>query len=172
MNYIKTFILKNAKLLAVGLLALTLGSNECRAQGPDGRTFGFGLVLIDPLGATVKLWINPVNALTFDIGESDFGPTRLDADYLWHFDPFQSRIVRMYAGPGLALAFGNGNGIYGGREFDRGDNGVGIGVRVMFGLNVIPARTPLEIFFGIGPLIGLSPSGVGLDVALGIRFYP
>ena len=78
----------------------------------------------------------------------------------------------MYAGPGLALAFGNGYGLYGGREFDDAYNGVGIGVRVMFGLNVIPERTPLELFFGMDHFIGLSPSGVGLDIALGIRFYP
>jgi hypothetical protein len=171
MMFMKTFILKKTKLLAIGVVALTLGSTECQAQGPGGRTFGFGLVLIDPLGATVKIWINPVNAVTFDIGASDFGPTRLDADYLWHFDPFLSRVVKMYAAPGLALAFGNGNGPYGSREFDH-DNGVGVGVRVMFGLNVIPARTPLEMFFALGQLVGLSPSGVGLDVALGIRFYP
>ncbi len=167
----KTFISKKATFLVFGLFALTLGSTECRAQGPDGRSFGFGLVLFDPLGATVKVWTNPVNAFVFDIGASDFGPTRLDADYLWHFDAFQSRIVKLYAGPGLVLAFGNGNGPFGRREFD-GESNVGIAARVMFGLNIIPARTPLEIFFEMGPLIGLSPGGVGFDIAAGIRFYP
>jgi hypothetical protein len=88
---VKTFIPKNAQFLAVGLLTLMLGSSESRAQGPDGRSFGtsssdaFGLVAFDPLGATMQIWTNPVNTLTltFDIGESDFGPTRLDADYLF-----------------------------------------------------------------------------------------
>ena len=161
-----------SKFLVIAILALTFSATEGKAQGPGGRTFGFGLVLFDPLGATVKVWTNPVNAFVFDIGASDFGPTRLDADYLWHFDAFHSRVVKMYAGPGLALAFGSGNGIYGGREFYNGENGVGIAIRVMFGLNFIPERTPLEIFFEMGPLIGLSPSGVGFDVAAGIRFYP
>ena len=41
----KAFISKKLKFLAIGLLALTLGSSECKAQGPDGRTFGFGLVV-------------------------------------------------------------------------------------------------------------------------------
>jgi hypothetical protein len=45
MNTIKTFPLKKAKLLAALLVALTIGSNciagdACRAQGPDGRSFG------------------------------------------------------------------------------------------------------------------------------------
>jgi hypothetical protein len=103
MNYMRTFILKKTKIMAAGLLALMLGSAKCLAQGPGGKDLGFGLVLIDPLGATIKLWINPVNALIFDIGASDFGPTRLGADYVWHFDPFRSRIVKMYAGRGLLL---------------------------------------------------------------------
>jgi hypothetical protein len=173
----KTFPLMKAKLFAALLVTLTIGSNgiagdACRAQGPDGRSFGFGLVVFDPLGATIKIWTNPVNAFTFDIGESDFGPTRIDGDYLWHFDAFNSRAVKLFAGPGLCLAFGDGNGIYGGREFDNGDNSIGLAARVMFGVNFIPERTPLEIFFELGPIIGLSPSGVGLDLAAGIRFYP
>ncbi len=160
------------KLVAIGILILALGSTMSRAQSPGGKTFGFGLILVDPLGATVKIWTNPVNAFVFDIGASDFGPTRLDGDYLWHFDAFQSRVVKMYAGPGIALAFGDGIGPYGYREFGGPYNGVGLGIRVMFGLNIIPVKTPLELFFEMGPLIGLSPSGVGLDLALGIRFYP
>src|ERR1700733_11226598 len=97
----------NLKYLAIAILALTIGSTDCLAQGPGGKDLGFGLILIDPLGATVKIWTNPVNAFVFDIGGDDFGPIRLDGDYLWHFDPFRSRIVKMYAGPGLSLAFGN-----------------------------------------------------------------
>jgi hypothetical protein len=172
MNIIKKFIPKQqAKYLAAGILAMALCSTECLAQGPEGKSFGFGLIVGEPLGATVKLWLNPVNAFVFDIGGSDFGPTRLDGNYLWHFDPFHSRIAKLYAAPGIAIAFGNGNGPYGGREFDKG-NGVGLAVRVMFGLNVIPQRTPLEIFFELGPIIGLSPGGAGFDFAAGIRFYP
>lgn len=168
-QYLKTK--KNLKLLALALFALALGSTDCLAQGPGERAVGFGLILGDPFGATVKVWTNPVNAFVFDVGGDDFGPTRIDADYLWHFDAFRSRVVKMYAGPGLALAFGDGNGPYG-REFERDDNGVGLAARVMFGLNIIPVHTPLEIFFELGPIIGGSPIGIGLDVAAGIRFYP
>ncbi len=85
--------------------------------------------------------------------------------------PSTDRVVKLYAGPGLVLAFGEGNGPYGGREFD-GGNGVGIAVRGMFGVNVIPERTPLEMFLGMGPIIGFSPAGVDLDLAAGMRFYP
>ena len=42
----------------------------------------------------------------------------------------------------------------------------------MFGLNIIPKRTPLEFFLEVGPLIGLYPFGVAVDIAAGVRFYP
>src|SRR5438876_3312766 len=145
-----------------------------RAQGPEGRDFGFGLVLIEPLGGTIKYWTNPTNALVADIGASYFGATRLQVDYLWHFNPFNSTIVKMYAGPGLAIGFGNGHNGFFNRNEDRFETSTraAISVRAIFGLNVIPHRTPLEMFLELGPLIGISPSGVALDLGLGIRFYP
>jgi len=146
-----------------------------RAQGPEGKSFGFGIILGTPLGVTVKLWTASDQAFVADFGGSYFGPLRLQADYLWHFDAFHSSIVKMYAGPGLGLAFGNGDN----RFFDDhphpvdGPNQLGVGVRVMFGVNIIPRRTPVEIFAEIGPLIAFVPNtGVGVDGGVGIRFYP
>jgi hypothetical protein len=168
----KTLISTRAKLIAVALLALILGSTKCMAQDFGRKDFGLGLIVGDPLGLTIKYWTNNTNAFVIDFGESDFGPTRISADYLWHFDAFQSRVVKMYIGPGAVVAFGDGNGPYGGNEFNRDDKNEGIGVRAMLGLNFIPEHTPIEIFCEAGPLIGLSPTGFGIDVAAGIRFYP
>ncbi len=148
---------------------------SAQAQGPEGKDFGFGIILIQPLGGTIKYWTSPTNAFVADIGSSYFGALRLQFDYLWHFNPFHSYIVKMYAGPGLAIGFGAGREIFvnqHGDEFVTSDNSTGVGIRAIFGINVIPQRTPLEMFFELGPLIGISPTGVGLDLALGIRFYP
>ena len=132
--------------------------NAAKAQGPEGKSFGFGIILPDPLGVTVKAWTSPVNAVVADFGGYS-GSLRLQFDYLWHFDAFHSRIVEMYAGPGLGVAFNTDN--------------AGVGIRGIFGINVIPIATPVEIFFELGPLIELSPEvGASLDVAVGIRFYP
>ena len=91
-------------------LALSsVGAGRASAQGPEGKSFGFGLILGNILGGTVKGWVSPENALVADIGQSYFGSPRIQADYLWHFDAFHSRIVKMYAGPGLAIGFGNEN---------------------------------------------------------------
>jgi len=152
-------------------MAFFLSPSIAQAQGPEGKSFGFGILLGTPLGATVKLWTAPDQAFVGDIGASYFGPLRIQADYLWHFSPFHSYIVKMYAGPGLALAFGSSND----RFFDDEDNAshLGVGARVMFGINIIPERTPVEIFLEVGPMIAFVPAvGVGIDGGVGIRFYP
>ncbi len=147
------------------------------AQGPMGRSFGFGLILGDPTGGTVKFWLNRENAIDAYIGGDYFGGPRIGADYLWHFNAFNSGVVNMYAGPGIAFGFGEGRIIWF-REghdawFVREAGGTGVAVRAIIGINVVPRRTPLEIFLEAGPLIGVSPAfGVDVDFALGIRFYP
>jgi hypothetical protein len=161
---------------------LTFLASSLYAQRPAGD-FGFGLILGDPLGGTVKYWVNATNAIDADIGESYFGAPRIDVDYLWHFNSFNSRVVLLYGGIGGAVGFGSGYGYYG-VFYKRDDEGhpfyyrtynsdVGFGIRAIFGLNIVPKRTPLEFFIQAGPLIGILPAfGVGFDLALGVRFYP
>lgn len=155
-----------------------LVSSAAMAQGPKGKEFGFGIILGEPLGGTVKYWTSRENAIVGDIGKSYFGSPRIQVDYLWHFDAFNSSVVKMYAGPGLGLGLGReGYGIWHKRGKDyfyyREDGDLGIAVRAMFGLNVIPKRTPLEIFLEVGPNIGIAPGfGAAVDIAAGVRFYP
>lgn len=165
-------LLKKGISVIIVILILQQISDLARAQGPEGKEFGFGILLGDPLGVTVKLWTAHDQAFVADFGASYFGPLRLQGDYLWHFDAFHSYIVKMYAGPGLALGFGHSDD----RFFDDDDPNathVGVGMRVMFGINIIPQRTPIEIFLEVGPMIAFVPSiGVGVDAGAGIRFYP
>ncbi|MGA2297953.1 MAG: hypothetical protein ABSG15_10435 [FCB group bacterium] len=148
-----------------------------KSQGPRGKDFGFGLLLGDPLGLTIKYWTNQENALDAYLGESYFGATRIGADYLWHFDAFNSKVVKMYAGPGLTIGFGNGRYYFYNEDHDRfyyrSDEGTGFGGRVILGINIIPRRTPIEIILEAGVLVGISPAfGTAIDTGLGIRFYP
>lgn len=145
------------------------------AQSKSG-SFGFGLVLGEPVGGTVKLWTGPTTALVGEIGGSYFGSPRIQIDYTYHFDAFNSEVVKMYAGPGLALGFGRGRVIIYRQDPDRfyyrEAEEIGVGVRAIFGLNIIPRDTPIEMFLEAGPLIGISPGfGSVIDAALGIRFY-
>ena len=144
---------------------------------PGGKDFGFGIIVGDPTGGTLKFWTTRPNAFVIDIGASYFGSPRIGVDYLWHFNAFNSNIAHLYAGPGGVIGIGEGRGFWykekGGGFYVRERSEVGLGIRGVFGVNVIPERTPLEIFFEIGVLIGLVPGfGSAVDAALGIRFYP
>lgn len=163
------------KLCSLALVLFALAP-QVRAQGPEGKNFGFGLILGEPLGGTVKFWTSYENAFVGDIGASYFGSPRIQGDYLWHFDAFHSHIVKMYAGPGVALGFGEGHSVFFDREGDKfitTDSRFGFGVRAVFGINVEPVRTPLELFLEAGPLIAMVPDfAAAFDVGVGIRFYP
>jgi len=168
---------KVLKLIAPTALAIILTATSLFAQRPMGRNFGFGLILGDPVGATIKVWTAPDQAFTGMIAASYFGSPRIGGDYIWHFNAFNSDVVNMYAGPGLVLGIGRGAYyIYrnNGDVFYVRDDGVaGIAARVMLGINIVPRQTPIEIFLEAGPLIGISPGfGAAIDLGLGIRFYP
>jgi hypothetical protein len=144
------------------------------AQSPNGKNFGFGIVLGDPTGVTIKYWTQSTNAFVFDLGASYFGSPRIGVDYLWHFNAFNSSEVKLYAGPGAVLGIGEGDGFwYKDKEGFLHRDDSGIGVRGVFGINFIPRTTPLEIFVELGTLVGLAPDfGAAVDAALGFRFYP
>jgi hypothetical protein len=161
--------------LLPALIYILISSHILFAQSPDGKAWGFGIMAGDPVGFTAKYWTNTENAYVFDVGSSYFGSPRFDVDYLWHFDAFHSRVAELYAGPGAAIGFGNGHSFYyndSGVLVAESDN-TSLGVRGVFGLNVIPMNSPLEIFFEVGLLVGLSPNfGSAFDASLGLRFYP
>ncbi|HZV12394.1 MAG TPA: hypothetical protein VFA55_04205, partial [Candidatus Kapabacteria bacterium] len=157
-------------LLPVFVLAISGLYANSYAQRPQGRNFGFGIILFEPTGGTINYWVNNVNSIDADIGgESYFGNPRLDVDYLWHFDAFNSNIVTMFAGPGAAFGFGYPTGGYwyhvdGNVWYYRPGGTAGFGIRGLVGIDVVPTRVPLEIFFQVGPLIGLSPAfGTSFD---------
>lgn len=156
---------------------ITINTADLKAQSPNNEDFGFGLILGDPTGATLKFWTQRSNAFVIDVGASYFGSPRIGVDYLWHFDAFKSDIAYLYAGPGGVIGFGEGRGFYykdkNDKFYFRDDDELGLGVRGVFGVNVIPRDTPIETFFEIGVLMGLVPDfGTGIDAAIGIRFYP
>ncbi len=173
------FLLSAFILLLISVLLLTFTPTPSSAKGPKNKEFGFGITLGEPTGLGVKYWMDRETALVGVIGGSFFGSPHIGADYLWHFDAFNSSIVKMYAGPGLVLGFGSrssgvvfyknrGRGFY-----YRDSDSFGMAVRMMFGLNIIPRRAPLEFFLEVGPLVGVVPDfGAAFTGALGARFYP
>jgi len=161
-------------ILFSSIIIFLTGSELTFAQyAPKGNKFGFGIILGDPTGGTAKLWLNRENALAFHLGASFFGSPRIGVDYLWHFDAFESDIVNLYAGPGGVIGFGEGDGFWYRNRFVRTGDEVGLAGRGIFGINVVPRRTPLEIFVELGVLLALVPDFDSYaDAAVGVRFYP
>jgi len=160
-----------AAIMCLGIQAVSA------AGGPKGKEFGFGIIIGEPLGLTGKYWLNNENALVFNVGASYFGAPRIMVDYLWHMDVFHSKVVKLYAGPGASIGIGNESSGFlykkGRQYWYYRDDTFGASVRCVVGLNIIPERTPIEIFAELGPNIGIVPGfGVALDGAVGIRFYP
>ncbi|MCX8051884.1 MAG: hypothetical protein N3B17_08345 [Chlorobi bacterium] len=153
------------------LFVVSIASVMALAQ--RGST-GFGIVLGDPTGLTLKHWVARDQAIAASLGGSYFGSPRIGVDYLWHFNAFRSSIVMLYGDAGVAIGFGKGVRWWGDRGYKYYDRDeTRIGVRGMFGVNVLPRGVPLEIFLELGPLVTIAPGfGSSVDVALGMRFYP
>jgi hypothetical protein len=176
-SVIRRSIMKRYIAVIALLISLTAVSGVY-AYGPEDKSVGLGISVGEPTGATVKFWTGDISAINASVGRSYFGAPRVQLDLLWSIDAFNSDIMKLYAGPGLALGIGNGsNGALYSTTYApfsaRGTNNLGWGVRGVLGLNFIPRATPLEIFAEGGLLVGFSQaSGTGVDAALGLRFYP
>ncbi len=159
-----------ALLLLLPLL-VTLSPSPASAQ-PDIGSFGFGLILGDPTGLTAKGSIGGGNAWDLGVGTGYLGSFRVHGDYLWNINAFSSSEVGLYLGLGAVIGSGNGRGfIVRGKEVDD-DDGFRLGLRGVAGINAMPFSAPVELFLEVAPIIAISPSGTGTDVAIGIRYYP
>lgn len=174
--FILTFRKRLMKNILLIILIAFAFNYTAYSQSPEGKNLGFGIIVGDPTGITLKFWTQRTNAIVFDVGGSYFGSPRIDVDYLWHFDAFNSNVAKLYGGLGGVLGIGSGKGFWykdKGGFYYRTSSDLGLGVRGVFGVNFIPRSTPLELFLEIGALVGLSPSfGSAADFALGVRFYP
>ncbi|HUU01278.1 MAG TPA: DUF3996 domain-containing protein [Myxococcota bacterium] len=157
------------------LLVLALLAGSARAQGPDGKAFGLGLSLGEPAGVNAKYWFDHKNAVDMAVGYG-FYPSHgvaFFADYLYNVftiiragkTPFD---LLFYMGAGVKL------GVWRYRQKDEDTTGVGLGVRVPFGVTMVFARAPFDIFLEITPsmaFIAPDPFYFDLDACIGGRFY-
>jgi hypothetical protein len=155
------------------VLLLLLGTGiQIASAAPQGRV-GFGFVLGDPTGLTVKYFLDRSSAIDGVLGFAPGDRFRLHGDYLWIRTPFRDQDVSLHYGVGAAIGFG------GPVDFDRhrgyfvGTTGLGFAVRIPVGVDYAIPRTPCEVSLELAPLFILAPdAGVGMDLGLGFRFYP
>ena len=154
------------------LLLLALAAPETSEAQPSIGSVGFGIILGEPTGLTLKGDLGGDNAWDAAIGSGWFGSLRIHGDYLWNIDAFNSREVGLYLGVGGVIGFGRGNGLVFKKE-KRDKEETALGLRGVFGLNAMPFSAPVELFVEVAPIIGIvGASGVSTDVAVGVRYYP
>ena len=167
MNYFKYSIL----ILAIILVSAT----GLKSNPPMGRTFGAGIMIGEPTGLTAKIWASNSEAFAISVGNSYLGNLRIGVDYLWHFNAFNSQVVSLYAGPGVAVGIGESGSWWYRNEnktWYKEPNDIGFGVRGLFGINIIPRSTPLEFFGEIGVMVGVLPAThTNAEGAIGFGFY-
>ncbi|MBI5490037.1 MAG: hypothetical protein HY905_22075 [Deltaproteobacteria bacterium] len=132
---------------------------------PDLGTFGIGLLLGQPIGATAKVFLAPAHALQFGLG---YDLVMLDAaivtvDYVWHpTSIFGNSVFELtwHVGIGGSLGVWPVGSDYDCRDADPVLEGVQAqcrtawvqpGVRVPLGLEMIFRDFPLELFVEFAP---------------------
>ena len=163
----------NYLIIISTILIFCINFSNTHAQSPQKKNFGFGIIIGDPTGGTLKFFTHRNNVFVVDFGASYFGSPRIGVDCLWQFNAFNSDIANLYAGAGGTIGFGRREGFYYKDKYIREKNNVGLGARGLFGVNIIPRRTPLEFFLEAGVLLSVAPDfGSSADVGLGMRFFP
>lgn len=126
---------------------------------------GAGITLGEPIGVSLKYWLNDTMAIDGAFGwssheDSDF---YMHSDVLWHnFDliPVSRGRAAVYFGVGGLVRFRDNNE----------DNQVGI--RVPVGVSYMFDNAPVDIFAEIGPALDVSPDVEGeITGGVGIRYW-
>ncbi len=143
------------------------GSTDLYSGAPQTKRFGAGLILGEPVGATVKYWLNNTMAVDGAAGFSSHSHSSLyfNADVLWHkFDLFD-----ISPAPGkMPLYFGVGGLL---RFRNHGEDDV-LGVRVPVGVDYIFDNLPIDVFAEVGPAVDVHPSFRGeITGGIGARFW-
>jgi len=152
-------------LLAATTRAAEVATNALgRAKGAFDRRFGVGVILGEPIGASLKYWLNERIALDAAVAWS-FGNEdnfEFHTDVLFHeFDwiPVSRGRLPFYFGGGIRLKLQD-------NDDDR------FGIRGPVGLSYLFEDLPLDVFVEIGPVIDFTPkTRGGVTGGIGARYW-
>jgi hypothetical protein len=173
-------------LLSITAVSVTVNPPPAEARPRPGgggglssfsanKTFGFGIMIGEPIGLSAKYYLSASTALDFAFGEYDRfredDDLGVHMDFLWHpvvlatADPF---IVPLYFGVGGRLVGDDDDG----RD---NDDDIDFGIRVPVGVMLDFNRVPIDIFFELAMIVEIvdedDDDDVDLDAALGARYY-
>lgn len=160
-------------------LALRLfGMCDARAAQNGSKTTGVGVILGSPTGLTAKFWSASDQAIDAGLAYSFSEFMLIYGDYLFHFPGlFGSstqfvRELKPYFGVGGAFFFSTDGSGGRKRRYSDDSTSAGLGLRVPFGAEWLPATAPLGVFLELVPGVGLAPGTTAfLDGGVGVRYY-
>jgi hypothetical protein len=148
-------------LLASAALALSASAAPAAAT----RGIGAGLMLGEPTGGTLKLWVDQDEAWVFGFGVSFLrDPSfQAQADYVLHI----FEIGRELGVPQMPVYAG-----LGGRLNGPEDGKLEAGIRLPVGISYFFEKDQVEVFAELVPVLNLAPELRGdLNFGVGLRFY-
>lgn len=155
------------KTAIIALLTVLLGASAVMAN----EGLGVGVIVGEPTGITVKKWFGTDRAVDGAAAWSLSGSNslQLHADYLVHdFGLLKPGNINGR----LPVYIGAGGRILLNDDSHGHHNDTVVGVRIPFGVSYLMAKTPVEIFLEIVPILDVVPSTeLELNAAIGARFY-
>ncbi len=162
------------KSLTVVLSLLCCIPNVVLAQN---NSLGLGIILGEPTGISIKLWLSEKSAVDGSIAWSliENSHLHLHGDYLWHnYDITGVRKGKLpiYYGIGARIRFDHKpEHVVHGRIHSSKDE-TRFGMRGVLGLEYLFTTAPFDLFFEFAPIMDLIPgSDFSLNAALGFRYF-
>jgi hypothetical protein len=152
-------------VVSLAVVAVFLALAGSAAAGP----FGVGFTVGEPTGVTFKQWIGQNRAVDLAAAWSfaDEAALHVHMDYLLHAPrPPEIEV------PGLVFHFGIGGRIklVDDEGDDESDNR--LGVRLPLGVDYLMARSHIELFLEVAPILDLAPdTDLRVNGGFGLRYY-
>ena len=159
--FVRTLISRFALGGVAALIMLAISTDSFARK--DG--FGLGVIIGEPTGPSFKVWTGNNTAIDGAVAWSLDGndDMHLHMDYLIH----DFSIAKVDKGR-FPLYYGIGGRI----RFHDGNQDDQIGVRIPVGMAYLFAKSQLELFFEVVPIVDLAPdTELDFNGGVGIRFY-
>lgn len=160
---------KHLVAFALSLAAIASNGQELKtsldraASDHLNNRFGAGVMVGEPMGLSLKYWLNEDFAVDGGLGSSFHRETglQLHSDVLWHkfglFDCPNGKLVP-YLGLGGRVKFQ--------------DDSDEFGFRFPVGVSYLLHDRPIDVFFEVAPILTVTPTVRGdFNVAIGARFW-
>ena len=164
----------STKAIAIATVLAGLGATASvsSAQAIEKGSLGVGVILGEPTGVSVRLYLQDDQAVQAAVGSAFVGGgLQVHADYVWHpwiLEERDSFTLPVYLGPGLrAIQYDAGRG---------GEDFLAVGLRVVGGLVFDFKDVPLAAFLEVAGVAEYAfrdgeGFGLGINAGAGVRYY-